>query len=124
MSFGAVFITSGLLYSMAPTVSSFFSPADQLVAKETVRTLKLVCIAQLFSSVYMVMRGALTGCNDMRFIVFEGLFSGYLLFLPLAYWLAVDYGLGVYGGYLAFLLWCAADCSLLVWRFHYRQKHG
>lgn len=121
MSFGVIFLTSTLLFIFASEVSRFFSPADQIVAAQTAQTLKLVCFGQLFSSVYMVLRGALTACKDTRFIVYEGLVSGYLLFLPLAYLLAVRLNYGVYGGYIAFLLWCMTDCSALSFRF-YRRK--
>jgi Na+-driven multidrug efflux pump len=117
MSFGVILVTSSLIFIFSSTISNFFSPADRLVAEQAAQTLKLVCIGQLFSSIYMVLRGALTGCQDTRFIVYEGWVSGYLLFLPLAYLLAVKAGYGIYGGYTAFLLWCMADCSALVIRF-------
>lgn len=115
MSLGCACLVSGLLWLFAPEISRFFSPADHRVAVETIRTLRLVCIAQLFSSIYMVLRGTLTGCRDTRFLVGEGLVSGYLLFLPLAWLLAVKFQGGVFGGYTAFLLWCAFDCLALAW---------
>lgn len=122
MSLGVIFITSGLLFILSSTVSSFFSPTDEIVAEQAAQTIKLVCIAQLFSAIYMVLRGTLTGCKDTRFILYEGLVSAYLIFLPLAYWFAVKLGYGVYGGYVAFLLWCITDCIALTIRF-YLQKN-
>ncbi|TWH44992.1 MATE family efflux transporter [Sporomusa sp. KB1] len=122
MSLSVVFVTSSLLFFFSPTVSSFFSPADKLVAKQAAQTIKLVCLGQLFSSVYMVLRGALTGCKDTRFIVYEGWVSSYLIFLPLAYLLAVKSGYGIYGGYVAFLLWCISDCIALVFRFYLQRR--
>lgn len=122
MSLSVVFVTSSLLFYFSSTVSSFFSPADKLVAKQAAQTVKLVCLGQLFSSVYMVLRGALTGCKDTRFIVYEGWVSSYLIFLPLAYLLAVKSGYGVYGGYVAFLLWCIADCIALAFRFYHQRR--
>jgi multidrug resistance protein, MATE family len=123
MSFSVILVTSSLLLIFSSTVSNFFSPADELVAEQASQTLKLVCFGQLFSSIYMVLRGALTGCKDTRFIVFEGLISSYLVFLPLAYLFALKLGYGVYGGYAAFLLWCMTDCTALAFRF-YLQKGG
>lgn len=117
LSFGVILVISSLLFVFAATVGGFFSPADKQVADQAAATLKLVCVGQLFSSVYMVLRGALTGCNDTRFIVYEGLLSGYLVFLPLAYLLAVKAGYGIYGGYVAFVLWCVTDCAALAVRF-------
>lgn len=116
-SFGVILVTSSLLFVFSGSVSRFFSPADPLVAKQARETLRLVCLGQLFTSIYMVMRGALTGCQDTRFIVYEGLASGYLIFLPLAYWLAIHSGYGILGGYLAFVLWCVTDCLVLTVRF-------
>lgn len=118
MSFSVILVTSSLLFFFASIVSNFFSPADKLVAEKAAETLKLVCVGQLFSSIYMVLRGALTGCKDTRFIVYEGWVSGYLIFLPLAYLLAIKSGYGVYGGYVAFLVWCITDCAVLVFRFY------
>lgn len=121
MSLGVIFITSGLLFISSSAVSSFFSPADKIVAKQAAQTIKLVCFGQLFCSIYMVLRGSLTGCKDTRFILYEGLGSAYLVFLPLAYLFAVKLGYGVYGGYVSFLLWCITDCTALTIRF-YLQK--
>lgn len=119
MSFSVILVTSSLLFIFSADVSSFFSPTDKLVAEQAGQTLKLVCLGQLFSSVYMVLRGALTGCKDTRFIAYEGIVSGYLIFLPLAYLLAVQLGYGIFGGYIAFLVWCITDCLALVGRFYY-----
>ena len=121
MSFGVILITSSLLFIFSATVSGFFSPADKLVAEQAAQTIKLVCLGQLFSSVYMVLRGALTGCGDTRFIVYEGWVSGYLIFLPVAYLLALKLGYGILGGYAAFVLWCFADCTALALRFYIKR---
>lgn len=121
MSFANILLVSGALFACALSVSSFFSSTDSVVAKEAAKTLRLVCIGQLFSSLYMVMRGALTGCGDTRFIACEGWISAYVVFLPAAYWLAIQLDYGVYGGYTAFVLWCAVDCLALSWRFYCRK---
>ncbi|HWR40077.1 MAG TPA: MATE family efflux transporter [Patescibacteria group bacterium] len=122
LSFGVILVVSSLLFIFSSAVGHFFSPTDRLAAEQAAQTLKLICFAQLFSSVYMVLRGALTGCKDTRFIVYEGWISGYLLFLPLAYWLAVKTGYGVYGGYVAFLLWCMTDCTALAARVYFKTR--
>lgn len=117
MSFGVILVTSSLIFIFSSNVSSFFSPSDKLVAKQASQTIELVCLGQLFSSVYMVLRGALTGCADTRFIVYEGLISGYLVFLPIAYLFAIKLDYGILGGYFAFTIWCITDCIALVLRF-------
>lgn len=119
ISFLTILLTSGAIYLSAPYISAFFSPTDGYVTKEAVKTIRVVCIAQLFCSVYMVLRGALTGQRDTRFIVYEGLFTAYAVFLPLAYLLSIKSGYGVIGGYIAFLIWCLSDCLALFIRFYY-----
>ena len=119
ISFLTIFVTSSILYLAAPYISTFFSPADLFVAKESARTIRLVCLSQLSCSIYMVLRGALTGQKDTHFIVYEGLVTAYVIFLPLAYFMVIKSGYGVFGGYIAFLIWCISD-SLALWvRFHY-----
>jgi putative MATE family efflux protein len=124
MSFGVILVISSLIFIFSSTVSNFFSPADKLVAEQAAQTIKLVCLGQLFSSIYMVLRGVLTGCKDARFIVYEGWVSGYLIFLPLAYLFAVKSGRGIYGGYVAFLLWCTTDCAALAFRFYLHWQNN
>lgn len=121
MSFGVILIVSSLICTFSAAIGQFFSPTDNLAAAQAAQTLKLVCLGQLFSSVYMVMRGALTGSGDTRFIVYEGVVSSYLVFLPAAYFLAVWAGYGIFGGYIAFLLWCMVDCTALAYRFYSRR---
>lgn len=123
MSFSVILVISSLIFIFSSTISNFFSPADKLAAEQAAQTIKLVCLGQLFSSIYMVLRGVLTGCQDARFIVYEGWVSGYLIFLPLAYLLAIKSGYGIYGGYVAFLLWCATDCTALAFRFYLRWQN-
>jgi Na+-driven multidrug efflux pump len=116
VSFCVIFITSSLIFIFSTAISGFFSPADHLVAAQAAQAIKLVCLGQLFSSIYMVLRGVLTGCGDTRFIVYEGLASSYMIFLPLAYYFAINLGYGIVGGYAAFLLWCITDCASLAVR--------
>lgn len=118
MSFIVILVISSMLFIFSGAVSGFFSPTDRITAGQAAQTLKLVCFGQLFSAVYMVLRGALTGCRDTRFIVYEGLVSSYLVFLPLAYLFAIPFGYGILGGYAAFLLWCISDCMALAFRFY------
>ncbi|SHK06512.1 MATE family efflux transporter [Propionispora hippei] len=122
MSFSVALVISGLLFISSSNIGNFFSPTDKLVAAQAAQTIKLVCAGQLFSSIYMVLRGTLTACKDTRFIVYEGWVSGYLVFLPLAYLWAVKAGYGIYGGYAAFLVWCMTDCTALACRFFLRNR--
>jgi putative MATE family efflux protein len=119
ISFLTILLTSGAIYLSASSISAFFSPQDLPVAQEAAKTIRLVCISQLSCAIYMVLRGALTGQKDTAFIVYEGLITAYVIFLPLAYLLAVKLGYGVFGGYIAFLIWCLSDSLSLFVRFYY-----
>lgn len=121
ISFFVICVISSLIYISATAISGFFSPADEMVAAQATQTLRLVCFSQLFSAVYMVLRGALTACKDSKFITYAGLVSGYMVFLPLAYLFAIKLQYGVYGGYMAFLVWPITDCLFLVVRFYWQQ---
>ncbi len=55
-------------------------------------------------------------------VAYEGFVPGYLIFLPVAYLLSVKISYGVYGGYIAFLLWTAVDCIAFAYRFFYQRK--
>ena len=117
LSAGVILALGSVAFWAAPAIGGFFSPQDHAVAELAGRTIRMVCLGQLFSSLYMVLRGALTGCGDTRFILYEGWVSGYLIFLPLAYALAIKAGYGLEGGYAAFVCWCFTDFAALALRF-------
>lgn len=121
VSICAISIMSILLYIFASRIAAFFSPNDKMVIMNAARTLRIISFAQLFTSIYMTLRGALTGCGDTRFIAYEGGISGYIIFLPAAYILAVKLNYKVYGGYIAFLLWCITDCTAYIIRFYFQR---
>ncbi|HBS48499.1 TPA: hypothetical protein DEO28_01195 [Candidatus Dependentiae bacterium] len=98
-------------------VAYLFSPKDLHVQALTARTLWFVAGTNIFSTVYLVLRGILTGIKDTRFIVFEGLFSSFVLFLPTAYFLGIKMHFGLWGGYAAYFVWTIADCLFFSWRF-------
>jgi putative MATE family efflux protein len=122
VSFAIVALICAVIFIGSRGIGIFFSPADSSVAQTASYTIRIVCAGGLFSSMYMVLRGALTGWGDAGFIAVEGVCSGYLLFLPLAYLLSHRYGYGIVGGYAAFLAWCIADFTALTVRFGYRRR--
>lgn len=82
VSLGAICILSFALYLFAPGIAAFFSLSNQAVIANVTKTIRIVSFAQLFTSVYMTLRGALTGCGDTKFIAYEGGISGYNFGLP------------------------------------------
>lgn len=121
----ALVIVSGLsliLFFSAGHIARFFSPTNHYVAKVTAQCIKIVCFERLFGTIYMVLRGALIGVQDTKFTAIAGGLSSYLVFLPLAYILGLKTQIGVPGGYLAFLVWSALDCTVFGYRFFVMRK--
>jgi len=103
-------------------IAGFFSPNDPAVQVIVSKLLWIVAITNIFGTVYLVLRGVLIGIHDTRFIVIEGLFSSYCIFLPFAYLLGIKLGYGILGGYIAYFIWTATDCFLFLWRFFSNEK--
>ena len=122
LCFIIVFIMTALTYIFAYPIAKLFNPTDPYVINLTTITIKLVCLEQLFSPISLVTRGALTGLKDTGFIVIAGLVTGYLFFLPLAYFLSITMNTGVIGGYIAFVLWSALDALVFWWRLFVTKK--
>ncbi len=106
----------------ARSIAAFFSPSDPIVVARAAETLRFMCVAQMFSVMYMTLQGSLLGYSDTRFLAFEGLVSGYGVFLPCAWFLMLRRGGGVGAGYVAFLVWTAFDFVCLLARWTYIGK--
>jgi len=106
-----------LIYSFSSSIAILFSPTNINVVNNASSTIKLVCISQIFFSIYMVFVGALTAFKDTKFIMYTEFATEYIIFIPLTYLLVIKYNYGVIGGYIAFLNWAAIDATLLVIRF-------
>jgi len=122
ISFGFISVLSILLFIFAKEISVFFISNKPSLVLTSIKCLHLVAVAQLCTSVYMVIRGALTGACDTTFVSIAGLLSSYLLFLPLTYLLAIYFHYGIIGGYLAFLFWTITDASVFLYRFFVSKK--
>ena len=107
------FVISLVLESTAPLIARFFLPGNPDAVQLALQALRIVGMTPLFSSIYMVLRGALTGLRDTRYIALEGLASSYLVFIPLTFLFTVVLKWGLTGGYLAFMSWILADFILL-----------
>lgn len=122
VSFLFVLIISAIVYTFSNNIAAFFSPNDLVVVERASEALKIVSVIQLSTSIYMVIRGALTGCKDTKFMMYEGIISGYLIFLILAYIFVCKMNYGIKGGYYAFLIWALSDCIFFISRFLYINK--
>ena len=101
----------------AKHIANFFSPQDPIVAAMIIKPLYAACAALMLSALFSVLRGALTATKDTKFIAIAGSITSYLVFLPISYLLGIKLGYGIFGGYIAFTLWFAADTTIYIWRF-------
>ena len=100
-------------------IAAFFSPAEPAVVARAAETLRFMCVAQMFSVMYMTLQGSLLGYSDTHFLAFEGLVSGYAVFLPCAWFLMLRLEGGIRAGYVAFLIWTVFDFLCLFARWTY-----
>jgi len=100
----------------AKQVTQFFSPGDPTVVQLSIPSIYIICLTQLFSASYLILKGTLTAVKDTRFVFIAGTLSGYIFFLPLAYLLGIKLGYGIFGGYISFLLWTMLDSIVFGWR--------
>jgi putative MATE family efflux protein len=101
----------------APNIAHFFSPGDSYVANLATGAIYQICIIQLLCTFFAVLKGALTALKDTRFVLIAGTITSYLFFIPLTYILGIKLGYGIWGGYLAFILWTALDNVIFGFRF-------
>ena len=112
-----VSLISTLTFIFATKIALIFSPTNIVIATLTAKSIRILCFERIFGTVYLVLKGALTGAQDTKFIVIATFATGYLFFLPLTYLMGVKMHYGVTGGYTAFLTWTILDTSILCWRF-------
>jgi|SaaInlStandDraft_3_1057020.scaffolds.fasta_scaffold03405_3 multidrug resistance protein, MATE family len=105
-----------LVAVFAKNIASFFSPHDMLVAQQATKSIYIICVALIFNSLTLVLRGTLNAAKDTRFIAIACGTTGYFIFLPLAYFCGIKLGYGVFGGYVAFAIWFFIDCIVLTHR--------
>ena len=117
-------LVGGMLFLvalLAPHIAHFFSPTDPIVARTACNSIYLICIMQIFVSIYLVIKGALTAAKDTFFLFVAGTITTYLFFLPASYFYAIHLGYGVFGGYCVFLLWTIIDAIIFSWRFFVKK---
>ncbi len=102
----------------AEPLSGLFLRADQSEVQHlAAQLLRIVALAMPPLALTMIFNGALRGAGDTRWPLLFSLI-GYLgVRIPLAYWLAFGWGLGVYGTWYAMLADLCLRCVLVSTRF-------
>ena len=116
-------LTSILILMFPYQIISIFSPKDATVINYVSSILIFICLDQIMSSVNLVLKGALSGIEDTRFISIITFLTGYLFFLPATYLLGISMQLGLIGGYIALMVWEGTTAIILCTRIFIKQKH-
>jgi multidrug resistance protein, MATE family len=111
-----------ILFISAPAIARFFSPTDLLVTKLATKAIRIVNIEQFFCAIFLVIRGALTGIRDTKFITINSLVVTMLIFVPSAYILGIKLNYGIVGGYYAILIWSIADTITYTGRYLFIRR--
>lgn len=107
----------GVVFGVAggPLASLFTSEAD--VARITTRLLVVAAIFQLLDAANMVLRGALRGAKDVRFVAMLGVTVVWICVPGSAWLLGKHAGLGAVGGWLGFVFETTLGASVLYLRY-------
>ena len=102
-----------LIFVFSAQISNYFikDPSAQPLA---IWLIKCMSFIQLVTCWNMALRGILTGLYETKFITKVGMFSGYVVFIPLMF--IASHG-GVKVCYIAFFIWCLCDALLFGYKF-------
>lgn len=108
---------AALLYIFAPEVSSILT-SDTQVLEETIAYLRYNLLVVPFMAVSLSLSGGLQGAGDTRGVLMVILFAMWLIRLPLAYLLGVQWDWGARGVWSAMIFSMAVQGVLMLVRFH------
>ncbi|MFA6534685.1 MAG: MATE family efflux transporter [Candidatus Babeliales bacterium] len=110
-------VSVATIIAFSSFLGGFFSPLNIEVANASSVAIKLLGLNLLVDALYVVISGGLLGADDSRFVMLQGVFSEYLILLPLAYIFSVTCGMGLIGVYFAFCFRTVFNLLTVGWRF-------
>jgi multidrug resistance protein, MATE family len=116
----AVVLMSGMaiiVFISAGYIASFFT-SDPEVLAETVRYLRFNMLSEPFMALSVVLAGGLQGAGDTRGSMYIVVTAMWLIRLPLAYALAVSFGYGATGVWIAMVASMLIQGLMMACRFH------
>ncbi|MCC6647444.1 MAG: MATE family efflux transporter [Polyangiaceae bacterium] len=113
---GFMAFTSVGLGLASPRVLGLFT-ADAEVARIAARLLWVAALFETVDAVTIVLRGALRGAKDVRFVAVVGIAASWVCVPSAAWWLGKRLGWGAVGGWLGFVGETTIAASLLAWRW-------
>ena len=109
-------------FFFAPKIVLLFCPNDASVFGGIQSVIALICLDQILSSCVLMVKAALTGISDTRFVLWAMFITGYFVLIPLTYILGISFNLGIMGGYIALAVWSVIEISVLIPRFIWKQR--
>jgi len=116
----AVVLMSGMaviVFIFAEHIASVFT-SDPAVLEETVRYLRFNMLSEPFMALSVALSGGLQGAGDTRGAMWSVVTAMWLIRLPLAYELALSFGYGATGVWIAMVASMLIQGMLMAWRFH------
>lgn len=107
----------GLSYLIAPTTLMGIFSQEESVIGAGVTILKLVALYQVLDAVGIVLAGALNGAGDTRFTMLARSILAWGMFIPLVWLLIFPLQMGIWGAWLAALIYLGGLAILYFFRF-------
>lgn len=111
----------GLILFLFPKEFILFFTRDEGVIELGILYLRLVAISQPFLALTFVLAGGLNGAGDTRRVMYTTIFGLWFFRLPLAYFLGVTLGYGVFGAWVAMIIDIFVRSLILGYRFKSRK---
>ena len=107
----------GLGYLVAPDRLLGFFTDDPIVIEAGVTVLRLVALYQVFEAVGIVLAGALNGAGDTSFTMWTRTILAWGMFIPLSWAMIFVWDAGVWGAWVAALVYLACLAAVYLFRF-------
>ncbi|MCK5557438.1 MAG: MATE family efflux transporter, partial [Candidatus Hydrogenedentes bacterium] len=117
LGMGYMLVMAVLFFVFREQFVSFFQ-TDPEVVRIGSRILIVAAVFQVFDAMAIVMRGALKGAGDTRWVTMFTVLYGWLVFLPTSYLFAFRLDLGAPGAWVGAALYIFCLGVTLLWRFH------
>jgi Na+-driven multidrug efflux pump len=113
---GILTLISAIVFIFADFFASFLA-RDPAVLAETARYLRVNMFSEPFMALSLVLGGALQGAGDTRGNMWIIVFCMWIIRLPLAYVMAIVFGMGALGVWLAMVTSMIVQGLLMALRF-------
>jgi MATE family multidrug resistance protein len=107
----------GVVFFLFPAQLVSLFTDDPAVIAVGERLIYWAALFQLSDGIQVVLGSALRGAGDTKFVMWSGLTGGWLVFIPVTWYLLERRGMGSEGGWIGVIAWATVLAALHVWRF-------